>query len=57
MLKKILATITIVVPLIKGIKKIWDNENLGSVEKVIGTITIVLPIIVGVSETWKNKNR
>ncbi len=56
MLGKIIATITIVVPLIKGVKKIWDNENLGPVEKVIGTITIILPIIVGISETWKKKN-
>jgi len=55
MLKKILATITIVVPLIKGVKKIWDNENLGTVEKVIGTLTIILPIIVGISETWKSQ--
>jgi hypothetical protein len=57
MLGKILATITIIVPLVKGVKKIWKNENLGIVEKVVGTITVILPIIVGLSETWKKQRR
>ena len=55
MLKKILATITIVIPLAKGIKKIWNSEEMGLVGKIVGTLTIILPIIVGLSETWKKR--
>jgi len=55
MFGKIMASITVVIPLVKGVKKIWDNVHLGTIEKVIGTLTIILPIIVGLSETWKKR--
>lgn len=56
MLLKILSTITLVVPIIKGVQKIWQNNESGTAEKIAETITIVIPLIVGISSTWKKES-
>ena len=56
MLLKILSTITLIVPVIKGVQEIWQNNESGTPEKIAETLTVIIPLIVGVHSTWKKKS-
>lgn len=55
MFLKIIATITIVVPLGKGLSKIWNNKRTGIPAKIFQTLTVLLPLATGMHQTWKKK--
>lgn len=55
MFLKILSTITLVVPLAKGLRKIWKSTKPTLPQKILLTISAVAPLVVGIHNTWKNK--
>lgn len=55
MFLKITASITLIVPLAKGIKKIWSNSATTIVNKIASTLTIIAPLVIGLHQTWKKK--
>lgn len=57
MLVKIVKVITIVIPLFKGIKKIWSVPETSTIKKIAATLTIVIPILVGIADVFKNEKK
>lgn len=55
MFLKLLATITLVVPLAKGIKKVWANTQSDTVEKISETLLILPALLTGFHQLWKRK--
>ena len=52
MFLKALASITILIPTARGIKKLWANPRLNTFKKIAGTLSIVIPLAIGLHKTW-----
>lgn len=55
MFLKLLSTVTLIVPLAKGLRKIWKSSKPTTAQKIFLTITAVAPLVVGIHKTWKNE--
>lgn len=55
MFLKILFSATLIVPLGKGLARIWKSKKPTTIQKVFLSISAIAPLVVGLHNTWKKK--
>jgi len=55
MILKILFSVSLVLPIGKGLAKIWKSKKPTTAQKIMLSISAIAPLIVGLHNTWKHK--